>query len=452
DGFHKDSIGRIRRDVKEEKHSLSNIETPHVTDDILGIGRKKQEQLSSSMVMVKYKGDDKMVAATKDEKKRGRINFAWGRSKKNTKSSKAPGSGPATNEPPVQHKVPMMPVFGLMLELAVQATKVKEHYELPAVVYRCIEYLDAKKAYTEEGIYRLSGSSVEIEKLKTKFNTRRDYNLLEAGEIYDVHVIAGLLKLYLRELPTSVLTPTLHHDFVRVVDLADRDARVHEMGRLVSDLPLANYTILRSLIAHLIRVVQHEKINKMSQYVIGIVISPSIGIPVGVFNLLMSEFEYIFWVNDEGVPSPRRISGGLVKVKTPGSAHNATPLSVPAPVPQGQPPRQSNEDPTAAKQLSISFKGSAENSLSHANGWDETSEEECVSDSEELARRYEHQKARLTRRIEGMPFNIANGQWPTFDESVDSDFEKFRQRIAKQQVEEFGEEEEGEGEGIDGGG
>ena len=140
----------------------------------------------------------------------------------------------------------MMPVFGLVLELAVQATKVKEYYELPAVVYRCIEYLDAKKAYTEEGIYRLSGSSLDVDKLKVKFNTKRDYNLLQSNEIHDVHVIAGLLKLYLRELPTSVLTPSLHHDFVRVVDLADRNARVHEMGRLVSDLPLANYTILRA--------------------------------------------------------------------------------------------------------------------------------------------------------------------------------------------------------------
>lgn len=36
-------------------------------------------------------------------------------------------------------------VFNVPLEQAVAVSKVKEGYELPAVVYRCIEYLDAKK-------------------------------------------------------------------------------------------------------------------------------------------------------------------------------------------------------------------------------------------------------------------------------------------------------------------
>jgi len=34
-------------------------------------------------------------------------------------------------------------VFGLSLAEAIAASKIKANYELPAVVYRCIEYLDA---------------------------------------------------------------------------------------------------------------------------------------------------------------------------------------------------------------------------------------------------------------------------------------------------------------------
>jgi RalA-binding protein 1 len=41
---------------------------------------------------------------------------------------------------------------------------------LPAIVFRCIEYLEAKKAAEEEGIYRLSGSSAVIKALKDRFN------------------------------------------------------------------------------------------------------------------------------------------------------------------------------------------------------------------------------------------------------------------------------------------
>jgi len=37
-------------------------------------------------------------------------------------------------------------------------------------VYRCIEYLEAKHAELEEGIYRLSGSSAVIKGLRDRFN------------------------------------------------------------------------------------------------------------------------------------------------------------------------------------------------------------------------------------------------------------------------------------------
>lgn len=186
-------------------------------------------------------------------------------------------------------------------------SRVVEGYELPSVVYRCIEYLDAKNAVMEEGLYRLSGSAAVIKSLKQKFNKDGDVNLLAAKEEYDVHAIAGLLKMWLRELPTSVLTRERRMDFLHVIDLLDRKDRVNELGRLVSQLPLANYTLLRALTAHLIRVVQHSDINKMTVRNVSIVFSPTLGIPAMVFNLFMSEFEYIFWTTEDGDAAPRMI-------------------------------------------------------------------------------------------------------------------------------------------------
>lgn len=75
-------------------------------------------------------------------------------------------------------------VFGVPLEDAVRVSRVVEGYELPSVVYRCIEYLDAKKAVMEEGLYRLSGSNMVIQKLKKKFNQGKLYiHTLRAGGI-----------------------------------------------------------------------------------------------------------------------------------------------------------------------------------------------------------------------------------------------------------------------------
>jgi RalA-binding protein 1 len=145
--------------------------------------------------------------------------------------SKSSPSAPA----PIANKL----VFGVPLEEAVRISRVSEGYPLPFIVYRCIEYLDAKNAVLEEGLYRLSGSNTMLQKLKKKFNQGKeerhvrvghfglmgiclpgldgDVPLLQAKEDYDVHVIAGLLKMWLRELPVTVLTRELRPEFIQVI-------------------------------------------------------------------------------------------------------------------------------------------------------------------------------------------------------------------------------------------
>jgi RalA-binding protein 1 len=58
-------------------------------------------------------------------------------------------------------------VFGVTLDEALDVAQIAN---LPAIVFRCIQYLEAKKADQEEGIYRLSGSSAVIKNLKDRFN------------------------------------------------------------------------------------------------------------------------------------------------------------------------------------------------------------------------------------------------------------------------------------------
>ncbi|POW08145.1 hypothetical protein PSTT_07750, partial [Puccinia striiformis] len=192
------------------------------------------------------------------------------------------------------------PVFGVSLQEAVSVARVHSGLELPAIVFRCIEFLEAKGAIEEEGIYRLSGSSTIIKAIKERFNTEGDFNILtESKDHYlDLHAVAGLLKQFLRELGSPILTRELHGEFLKVIDLSHRVDKVNELGRLIEELPLANYTLLRFLTAHLIHVVQNEKINKMSLRNVGIVFSPTLGMPAPLFALLLKEFDLIF--NIEG--------------------------------------------------------------------------------------------------------------------------------------------------------
>lgn len=153
-------------------------------------------------------------------------------------------------------------------------------------------------------------------------------DLLGSDEYWDPHAIAGLLKSYLRELPASILTRELHLKFLAVIgeriyfvglprltceaDFVDAQERIRELSDLIASLPIVNYSLLRALTAHLILIVQNSTVNKMTMRNVGIVFSPTLGIPAGVFSLMLGEFNRVFNVdagqaeeedadNDEGL-------------------------------------------------------------------------------------------------------------------------------------------------------
>ncbi|KAI8329100.1 hypothetical protein BD560DRAFT_451646 [Blakeslea trispora] len=189
-------------------------------------------------------------------------------------------------------------VFGIPLKDAVALSRINDNYDLPAIMHRCIEYLEAKEALFEEGIYRLSGSSVKVKTLKKRFNDAGDVKLLEdVNEYHDIHAIAGLLKMWLRELPENILTEAALPGFLSSMHKTDKQDRLREVRRLISLLPSENYTLLRSLCAHLIRVIEHSEKNKMTLRNICIVFSATLGIPSAIFTMLLVEFDYIFWTD-----------------------------------------------------------------------------------------------------------------------------------------------------------
>ena len=195
------------------------------------------------------------------------------------------------------------PVFGLPLTEAVEICSPQGvDVLLPAVVYRCIEYLRGKGAANEEGLFRLSGSNTVIRALKDRFNAEGDIDLL-AGEYYDVHAIASLFKTYLRELPSTILTRDLHSEFTGVLELNDRSQKVAAFNILVHRLPPVNYALLYALSEFLLEVVQNCKKNKMTVKNVGIVFSPTLNIPAPAVSLFLTEFDSIFSQQHEDEPA-----------------------------------------------------------------------------------------------------------------------------------------------------
>ena len=92
--------------------------------------------------------------------------------------------------------------------------------------------------------------------------------------------------------------PFLMQSFISS-DLVDPQERITELSHLIAILPVSNYTLLRALTAHLISIVQNANVNKMTMRNVGIVFSPTLGIPAGVFSLMLAEFNRVFNVNDD---------------------------------------------------------------------------------------------------------------------------------------------------------
>ncbi|RHZ62682.1 GTPase-activating protein BEM3 [Aspergillus thermomutatus] len=250
---------------------------------------------------------NKTVTSTKEKKR-----SIWGFRTRSSydlasqlQASQEPSSAQALMSPSSERKDLVRPVFGIPLAEAVQFCAPQGiDVDLPAVIYRCIEYLKAKGAATEEGIFRLSGSNVVVKALKERFNTEGDVDFLAGDEYYDVHAVASLFKQYLRELPTTVLTRELHLDFLRVLELDERQKKVQAFNSLIHRLPRPNLALLRALVQFLIIIVNNSDVNKMTIRNVGIVFAPTLNIPAPVFSMFLTDFESIFDKMPEGQLEP----------------------------------------------------------------------------------------------------------------------------------------------------
>lgn len=80
---------------------------------------------------------------------------------------------------------------------------------LPAIVFRAIQYLQVKKADQEEGIYRLSGSSAVIKNLKDMFNSGRPDHLSARNWGSYLSPLQRATLTWLRRTSTGIRTRSL---------------------------------------------------------------------------------------------------------------------------------------------------------------------------------------------------------------------------------------------------
>lgn len=67
-----------------------------------------------------------------------------------------------------------------------------------------------------QGIFRLSGGAATVQQLRKDFDKGEDVSL---NTIEDPHIVAGLLKLFLRELPEPVFPFDHYHELIEAYSI-----------------------------------------------------------------------------------------------------------------------------------------------------------------------------------------------------------------------------------------
>uniref|UniRef100_A0AAY4DGZ1 Unconventional myosin-IXa-like n=1 Tax=Denticeps clupeoides TaxID=299321 RepID=A0AAY4DGZ1_9TELE len=147
-----------------------------------------------------------------------------------------------------------------------------EDRAVPLVVEKLINYIEMHGLYTE-GIYRKSGSTNKIKELKMGLDA--DANSMNLDD-YNIHVIASVLKQWLRDLPNPLMTFELYEEFLRTTGSQDKREMIRGVYSVIDQLNRTHLSTLERLIFHLVRIAFQEETNRMSANALAIVFAPCI--------------------------------------------------------------------------------------------------------------------------------------------------------------------------------
>ncbi|KAF3829304.1 hypothetical protein GH733_003568 [Mirounga leonina] len=134
---------------------------------------------------------------------------------------------------------------------------------VPIVLEKLLEHVEMHGLYTE-GLYRKSGAANRTRELRQALQTDPAAVKLEN---FPIHAITGVLKQWLRELPEPLMTFAQYGDFLRAVELPEKQEQLGAIYAVLEHLPEANHNSLERLIFHL-------DVNRMSPSALAIIFAP----------------------------------------------------------------------------------------------------------------------------------------------------------------------------------
>ncbi|GAA6046909.1 hypothetical protein JCM3770_003424 [Rhodotorula araucariae] len=168
-----------------------------------------------------------------------------------------------------------VPTGPLMFGGDLESQALKENTEVPAVVEKCIEAVEAY-GMSYEGIYRKTGGMGQTKLITQYFERGLEFDLQDRDKFNDLAAVTSCMKNYFRSLRVPLMTHELHEDFVSAAELPEGEERLQAIERVLYKLPPVHFHTARLLFQHLNRVKSLSAENKMTSANLGVVFGPTV--------------------------------------------------------------------------------------------------------------------------------------------------------------------------------
>uniref|UniRef100_A0A6J0SSW7 Rho GTPase-activating protein 31 n=1 Tax=Pogona vitticeps TaxID=103695 RepID=A0A6J0SSW7_9SAUR len=146
--------------------------------------------------------------------------------------------------------------------------------DVPPVLKSCAEFIETHGIV--DGIYRLSGVTSNIQKLRQEFGSDQCPDLTREVYLQDIHCVGSLCKLYFRELPNPLLTYELYKKFTEAVSCFPEEDQLAQIQNAIQELPPSHYRTLEYLIKHLALLASFSSMTNMHTRNLALVWAPNL--------------------------------------------------------------------------------------------------------------------------------------------------------------------------------
>ncbi|XP_069746124.1 rho GTPase-activating protein 31 isoform X2 [Narcine bancroftii] len=146
--------------------------------------------------------------------------------------------------------------------------------DVPQVLKSCAEFIE--KHGIVDGVYRLSGITSNIQRLRQEFGTDQRPDLTKEVYLQDIHCVGSLCKLYFRELPNPLLTYELYKKFTEAVAAQSEEEQLVRIQDVIKELPPPHYRTLEYLSKHLTHIASFSTKTNMHSRNLALVWAPNL--------------------------------------------------------------------------------------------------------------------------------------------------------------------------------